>query len=366
MHIRHLTLLLASALVTTLAVAAVNLAVDPLQLFHGSAHPYYTTDSRMQSAGLIRSQEFDTAFIGTSIALYVRPSSIDLTLGGKSIKLAAPGMTSPEQRFVLETAISTRHPKRVIWMMDDFAFRSAEDVDTLDYLPADLYRLNPKGVAGYLLDLTMLRDSLGIAARRFQDLDMTMTQLTWIGVLRFTEDNLDNLNTVHSAFVSNRYRRDLAWKSFRHNRDNPARLRLRYNQAKVEQQFRHDAIDFIRAHPDVDFTIIFPPYSILNFIALREILPRDYAVFFRINSYMLRQLAALPNVDLSIFEQLKRSLTISTNMRTFGTTRRRSTNSFFGACGMEFTGSTGKSRTSSSTRYGNRSKPIALTVRGEH
>ena len=46
----------------------------------------------MQNAGLIRSQHFDTVFMGTSLAIHFRQSDIDRMLGGRSLKLAMTGL----------------------------------------------------------------------------------------------------------------------------------------------------------------------------------------------------------------------------------------------------------------------------------
>ena len=109
----------------------------------------YSNDSRMQDAGLIRSQDFDTVFMGTSLAIHFRQSDIDRLVGGRSLKLAMSGSNSHEQSFVLAAALE-RHPKRVIWQMDDWIFRDAPDVDSNPFLPANLYRRNAKGLGEYL------------------------------------------------------------------------------------------------------------------------------------------------------------------------------------------------------------------------
>src|SRR5882672_11848225 len=138
---------LCAGVAVLLMAAALNFAVDPLQLFRPARfyHPMYSTDSRMQNAGLIRSQDFDTVFIGTSLAIHFRQSDIDRILGVRSVKLAMTGSSSREQSFVLAAALE-RHPGRVIWQMDDWTFRDAPDIDHDVYLPADLYRRNTKGI----------------------------------------------------------------------------------------------------------------------------------------------------------------------------------------------------------------------------
>src|SRR5580698_11595756 len=88
------------------AAAALNFVVDPLQLLRPARFTpaMYSADSRMQDAGLIRSQPFDTVFMGTSLAIHFRQSDIDGLLGVRSLKLAMNGSGSRGEKIVLETA----------------------------------------------------------------------------------------------------------------------------------------------------------------------------------------------------------------------------------------------------------------------
>src|SRR5947207_9487958 len=125
-----LRFLCASGLIIVMA-AALNFIVDPLQLFRPARllAAMYSPDSRVQDAGLIRSQDFDTVFMGTSLAIHFRQSDIDRTLGVRSLKLSMTGSNSREQAFVLAAAMG-RRPKRVIWQMDDWIFRDAPEIDS--------------------------------------------------------------------------------------------------------------------------------------------------------------------------------------------------------------------------------------------
>src|SRR3954464_11743486 len=158
---KNLFRFLCAAAAIILMAAALNFAVDPLQLFRPARlfPAAYSLDSRMQNAGLIRSQDFDTVFMGTSLAIHFRQSDIDRVLGTKSLKLTMTGSNSVEQSFVLAQALQ-RRPKRVIWQLDDWIFREAADIDSNTYLPADLYRRDFKGIAEYLFSGSMARESL--------------------------------------------------------------------------------------------------------------------------------------------------------------------------------------------------------------
>src|SRR5438132_8601620 len=193
-------LLCASAAIV-LGAALLTFAVDPLQLFRParSFAAMYSPDSRMQDAGLIRSQQFDTVFMGTSLAIHFRQSDIDKALGVRSLKLAMTGSNSREQSFVLASAME-RRPKRVIWQMDDWIFRDAPEVDSDIYVPADLYRRNVKGIAGYLFSGAMARESLWIVARAIPPFEPIVARLTNGVMFKFPISRVDDINTLRPDF----------------------------------------------------------------------------------------------------------------------------------------------------------------------
>src|SRR6202047_7392 len=81
---------LCASLFVVVTAAALNFVVDPLQIFRPARlfAAMYSQDSRLQDAGLIRSQDFDTVFMGTSLAIQFRQSDIDRLLGVRSVELA--------------------------------------------------------------------------------------------------------------------------------------------------------------------------------------------------------------------------------------------------------------------------------------
>src|SRR5882757_9330913 len=195
---KNLLRLLCVAAAIVLSAVALNYVVDPLQLFRParSFAAMYSADTRMQDAGLIRSQEFDTIFMGTSLAIHYRQSDIDRALGVRSLKLSMTGATSKEQSFVLAAALE-RRPKRVVWQMDDWIFRDAPDVEKDVYVPVDLYRRNVKGIAGYLFSGAMARESLWILARSIPPLEPVVARLTTGVLFKFPIANVDDINALH-------------------------------------------------------------------------------------------------------------------------------------------------------------------------
>ena len=302
---KNLLKLLCAAAAIVLSAAALNYTVDPLQLFRPARlfAAMYSADTRLQDAGLIRSQQFDTVFMGTSLAIHYRQSDIDKALGVRSLKLSITGATSKEQSFVLTAALQ-RHPKRVIWQMDDWIFANAPDVDAEGHFPADLYRLNVKGVASYLFSGAMARESLWILARSVPPLQPIVAKLTNGVMFKFPIADVDDINVLRPDFdVAGFYNAKASLSAFRRITD-PARswyLSEGYDYPAMVQAFERDAIGLIENNPDVTFEIYFPPYSILQFVAMRDASPATLKAVYDFTTYAFPRLTKFSNVRLHDF-----------------------------------------------------------------
>jgi hypothetical protein len=294
----------ATALIIVLSVL-LTFMVDPLQLFRPARlfAAMYSLDSRMQDAGLVRSQEFDTVFMGTSLGIHYRQSDIDRLLGVRSVKLALSGSTSKEQKFVLDTALE-RRPERILWQMDDWIFRDAPDVDKDVYLPIDLYRRNARGIAGYLFSGSMARESLWIALRSIPPLQPLVARLTTGVVFRFPIANIDDINVLDPRFdVAGFYNEKNSTAAFRRIID-PVRNRYLaegYDYDALVRHFEHDAIGLIANNPGVKFDIFFPPYSILHFVAMRDASPATLRTVYAFSAYAIPRLLQFQNVRVHDF-----------------------------------------------------------------
>lgn len=299
-----LRLLGASALIMLLA-AALNFVVDPLQIFRPARWfpAVYSPDARLQDAGLIHSQSFDTVVMGTSLAIHFRQSDIDRLLGVRSLKLSMPGSNSHEQSFVLAAALS-RGARRVIWEVDDWIFCDAPEIDSDVYLPANLYRRNIRGFAGYLFSGAMARESAWILARSIGPSEPAVARLTTEEVTKFPLSRVDDINTLRAdADVSEAYNARKARGAFNYITD-PVRSRYLaqgYDYVAMVRNFERDAVVLIANHPDVKFDIYLPPYSILQWVAMRDASPGTLEIVYDLTFTMAQRLAQLPNVSLHDF-----------------------------------------------------------------
>ena len=302
---KNLIRLLSASLLVMLMSAVLNFIVDPLQIFRPARlfAAMYSQDSRVQDAGLIRSQDFDTVFMGTSLAIHFRQSDIDRVLGVKSLKLALNGSSSREQAFVLAAALE-RRPKRVLWEVDDWIFHDAPDIDSNIHLPADLYRRNPRGVVGYLLSGRMARESAWIMARSIPPLEPVVGRLTNEVMFKFPISRVDDINVLPSDFdVAATYNARRAIAAFKYITD-PARSRYLADDTDYDVKvrvFERDAIGLIAGHPEVTFDIYLPPYSVLQWVAMRDASPGTLQSVYDFSAYFCRRLVAFPNVRVHDF-----------------------------------------------------------------
>jgi hypothetical protein len=305
---KNLIRLLSASLLVMLMAAVLNFIVDPLQIFRPARlfAAMYSQDSRMQDAGLIRSQDFDTVFMGTSLAIHFRQSDIDRVLGVKSLKLALNGSSSREQAFVLAAALE-RRPKRVLWEVDDWIFHDAPDIDSNIHLPADLYRRNPRGVAGYLLSGRTARESAWIMARSIPPLEPVVARLTNAVMFAFPISRVDDINALPPDFdVAATYNATRAIAAFKYITD-PARSKYLADDTDYDMKvrvFERDAIGLVAGHPDVTFDIYLPPYSVLQWVAMRDASPGTLQSVYEFSAYFCRRLAAFPNVRVHDFRSV--------------------------------------------------------------
>ena len=303
----HIRQLLLASIACVLGAAVLTYAVDPLQLFRSSRSAFYSDDTRVQNAGLIRSQSFDTVFMGTSLAIHFRQSDIDRALGVRSLKLAMTGSNSREQGFVLAAAME-RRPKRVVWQMDDWIFRDAPKIDFDVHIPADLYRRNAKGVAGYLFSGAMARESLWILARAIPLSEPIVARLTNGVMFKFSISGIDDINALRPDFdVAGFYNAKSAAAAFRRLTD-PARsgsIAEGYIYDAMVRNFERDAVALIENNPHVTFDIYFAPYSILHFVAMRNASPATLTIAYDFTAYAFPRLLQFPNVRLHDFRDVK-------------------------------------------------------------
>ena len=201
-----------------------------------------------------------------------------------------------------------RRPRKIIWQMDDWMFRDGPDIDTSPYFPADLYRMNIKGIAGYLFNPETTRKSFGTLLRQNKITTPIALNLIWMNYLKLYYDDVNEINTFPSGVNSSTiFNSQAALDAYNGYRDPTTRAELAkgYDYDAIVRNFERDALSLIENNPEAEFIIYFPPYSILQFVALRDFAPNVLHTIYRFNVYALTRLSMMSNVTLFDFRDVE-------------------------------------------------------------
>ncbi len=279
----------------------VNFVVDPLQFYRLAKSPaVWNENQRYQIPGIVKHVDYETIVVGTSHAENFLPSLVQARLGERAVNLAIAGSTAREQRLVVEKAIATGRVRHVIWILDRIAFSKPVSAlgQTGDDFPIHLYREDATTAFRYLISTDTLR--------------LTLASLAGVG-----HGDLDSLNAWYDDHefgagpVSRDWRRRLAVLRL---------VRRRPGQSFVDpgptirRNIESNLLAPIRANPGVRFDLVFPPFSILSYLADHADHPRAVPARRRYKADVVAATAAFANVRVFDLQGIE---SIETDFRHF-------------------------------------------------
>jgi hypothetical protein len=290
---RWLGAVLAVTVACLVTAAGFIVWVDPFQQYHlASRYPprFYFLHHRYINPGLARNQAYDTVVSGSSIMENTPNDLVAKLCGGSAVNLSMPAMSASEQRLMLETAFANRPLKRVIAVLDfnEFAGTPEERQDVAGPLPRFLYDRNPFNDLPYVLSWDVL-----VKARRIVTGD-TSERFTgdpnaawfWGNVVRFGREQV--LRGLDLANLNARYRQP--------QRTLPG----------MQASFEHNLLPLFSMHPETEFDLVWPPYSILVWLDFAQRDQLEVSLAFK--RYVFEATRALGNVRV-IDLQSEKSIT---------------------------------------------------------
>lgn len=235
--------LLATCIVLLAACAAVVYIVDPCLYYRIPENwdPVLFSE-RYQAAGLAKNVPADTVLMGTSMAANYRRSDIAETFGTTAVRITIPDGYLSEFDKTMNVLFDSQTPQRVIFGLDaNILVRDESGLTSA--MPDYLYNDNPLDDVKYLVNKDTLYYSVYVLmANRWDEADTLDEGFTWDGTVWWN----------HATALANYARPEIVPETvsadayLSHASD---------NLAVVES--------WITAHPETEFDIFFPPYSIL-------------------------------------------------------------------------------------------------------
>ncbi len=240
---RWAALLLALLTAGLLVCAAVVYKVDPF--FHYRApdpEGEVWFDQRYQCAGLLRSQEYETVLMGSSLAANYRPYWFDVFYDTSTVKVTFPNGGFSEFDTALDYAFERQELERVIFGLDPNLL-ARDPAEAPDQLPEYLYDDKAWNDGQYLFNKDVLMRSVyTLMKRRAGETQTLQDAFVWDGNVHFSTvlalAGYDRPETVAEMLPADWFL--------------PA---CEENLAVVT--------DWLEEHPDTTFTFFFSPYSIL-------------------------------------------------------------------------------------------------------
>lgn len=240
-------------LILILAVtAAMTGIIDPFFHYHAPLEglQYPLNNQRYQNNGIVRSFSYDALITGTSLAENFKTSEFDALFGVHAIKVPFSGGTYEEiYTNLLQALESNSDLKTVLIAIDEWFLFSGRNLILADgEYPTYLYDDNLLNDVKYLLNKEIFCDNtLGVLdyTRSGQDTTSFDDYSSWEGIFPYDAENvISNYARPPKAEVPSEFTRELA--------------------DRLTDTLQNTIIKTAKEHPDVQFLIFFPPYSILN------------------------------------------------------------------------------------------------------
>ena len=217
--------------------------VDPFFHYHNpDPEGEVWFDQRAQGAGLLRSQEYETVLMGSSLAANYRPFWFDVFYETSTVKVTFPNGGFGEFTRALDYACTQQDVERVIFGLDpNLLARDPEEEP--DQLPEYLYDTNPWNDGQYLLNKDVLmRSGYTLLKKMSGETQSIQDAFVWDGNVFFSKElALAGYERPEATGET------LAADAFLEN-----------GRANLER-----VTGWLEQYPDTEFIFFFSPYSIL-------------------------------------------------------------------------------------------------------
>lgn len=227
--------------------------IDPFFHYHAplEGFPYVIDDQLTQNPGMAEQFDYDSAILGSSMTVNFRTDYFKELMGLNTLKLSYSSAYPKDISNILEKIYEPRQDgrahevKKIFLGLDVITYSGAVD-ETKYPLPVYLYDKNPINDIKYLVNKDVL---LNYVLRPM--VDPEPTNLSEIYMSWWTDEYYDE----DRVLLGHDYIEEI----------NPDKLPWHAFDEPIEENLRVNIIPYIEAHPETEFVIFFPPYSILFF-----------------------------------------------------------------------------------------------------
>jgi len=292
--------------VLLLIVGLANFLLDPLQQYRKASFykPYYT-NSRFLNPGLIKSYDYDSFVLGSSMAQNFILSDISHSLNFKKpIKLTSSGARANLLALNMRAALQQKNIKKILLTLDFYAFSGNRDsfLQLDEVTPYYLYDNNYFNDYLYLLNIDTLKAF--IKTYIMQILKKDMVEFDYNKMYqwqhRFNEDDFNSAKVIAKwSNPETKFNREFQSDDF--------------SLENLKRNFRDSMMDIIESNPDVEFYILLPPYSVLAYVD--AVNNKTFNNILKFQEYISLNLLKYKNVKLFAFNSEEKIIVDLENYR---------------------------------------------------
>ncbi len=239
---------IAGLLIVLTFLGGVIVVIDPYFHYHAplKSLQYRLDNERYQNDGILRHFEYDAVITGTSMAQNFSASEFDELFDCKSVKTCYSGGSFKEIDDRLGAAFSDRKPRIVLRCLDYYK------------LTAHWASMDYSGLPEYLYDDSLLNDVQYVFNK-----DVLIESLE---MLKYTAEGNTTTSFDEYAYWGDKYPygKEAIFAHFsRSETCADAQEPLGIYADILAENLKRNVIDTVAEHPDVQFYLFFPPYSIV-------------------------------------------------------------------------------------------------------
>lgn len=287
-------------------IGSFNYIVDPYQQYRKTTlYPMlFKKNQRYINPGLAKTYNYRSIVIGSSMTENFLINKVEEILSFKQvIKFCISGGTAYEEYQTLRTAFKHKNIKQILYGFDIYAFMG--NPDRLRHgksLPYYLYDDNLFNDYQYLLNIDITVASLRALINPHRDKKNLLYNYNYMWQWQHEFNDAFGKEKVLKKYLasqgSNKKFDQKAWSV-----DN------------LELSFNKNLLSLIKAHPETEFILFYPPYSILTFYDWRKHGVLDSNIHFK--HYVFEHIKALDNVKLYDFQVAEKVIMNLDNYRDY-------------------------------------------------
>lgn len=228
---------------------------DPLQIYH---KPYFrettfSTDMRRQALGIIKHYDFDSYIIGTSMLENTSAKEASEKLGGKWVNISLADSSFNERAVILDYLFKHKNPKKIIYSIDMENYFKEKSTAHYDFL----YNANRVDDIRIYFSIRygscLIKNTLECG----QKVDLENLQ-KWSFKNKRVLENFGGFEKLPKVEIK-RWLESV-------NQQAVAQTDI----SEFQESFNHFILSFIKQNPNSQFELIIPPYSILQYVSVKD------------------------------------------------------------------------------------------------